>query len=481
MDPEFAFPIRLPAPGSRHLLRGLHGQLKGAILDGRLRPGLRLPATRALAQACGVSRNTVVAAYDLLLSEGYVVARERGGTYVAQLLAPARAPAPQHGAPEADRRLAAFWRAPPLPPREAAPRVPRFDFRVGVPALSAFRADLWGRLAARTMRAMANAPVAYADPQGQHALREAIASHVSFARAVACHAGDVVVTAGAQQAFDLLARVLVTPGRTVVAVEDPGYPPARAAFAAAGARIVPVPVDAQGLVVARLPADARVIYVTPSHQFPLGHAMSAARRAALLAFAQARGAVIVEDDYDGEFRHGERPLDALQTLDRAESVCYVGTFSKSLFPTLRLGFVVAPPWARQALTLAKQCSDWHCAVTAQDTLAAFIAEGHLARHVRKMRRLYGARRQLLLDTLRADFSGRLDPVPCAAGLHLAALWAGHADPEPLAARAREQGIGVWTTQEYYLGPQDRAGLLFGFGALDEADIAAGLKALRKLW
>ncbi|EHP38117.1 GntR family transcriptional regulator [Cupriavidus basilensis OR16] len=439
MDPEFAFPIRLPAPGSRHLLRGLHGQLKGAILDGRLRPGLRLPATRALAQACGVSRNTVVAAYDLLLSEGYVVARERGGTYVAQLLAPARAPAPQHGAPEADRRLAAFWRAPPLPPREAAPRVPRFDFRVGVPALSAFRADLWGRLTARTMRAMANAPVAYADPQGQHALREAIASHVSFARAVACHAGDVVVTAGAQQAFDLLARVLVTPGRTVV-------------------------------------AD-----VTPSHQFPLGHAMSAARRAALLAFAQARGAVIVEDDYDGEFRHGERPLDALQTLDRAESVCYVGTFSKSLFPTLRLGFVVAPPWARQALTLAKQCSDWHCAVTAQDTLAAFIAEGHLARHVRKMRRLYGARRQLLLDTLRADFSGRLDPVPCAAGLHLAALWAGRADPEPLAARARQQGIGVWTTQEYYLGPQDRAGLLFGFGAIDEADIAAGLKALRKLW
>jgi len=311
-------------------------------------------------------------------------------------------------------------------------------------------------------------------------LREASARHVSFARAVACGPDDVIVTAGAQQAFDLLARILVTPGRTVVAIENPGYPPLRAAFAAAGAKLAPVRVDAQGLIVERLPHEARVVCVTPSHQFPLGSAMSAQRRAALLDFAQARGAVIIEDDYDGEFRFGGRPLDALQTLDRSQSVFYVGTFSKSLFPAIRLGYVVAPPWARGALVAAKQCADSHCGVLGQETLAAFIDEGHLARHVRRMRGIYAKRREAVLEALDRDFGRWLEPVPNVAGLHLAAFARPGIDVPAIVGRAREHSIGLSALRPYYLGTA-RAGLAFGYGAIDEHDIVEGLARLRRAW
>ncbi|HEX7110846.1 MAG TPA: PLP-dependent aminotransferase family protein [Mizugakiibacter sp.] len=478
MDPALAFPLVLPPRGSGTLLRALHGQLRAAILDGRLKPGLRLPTTRALAAAYGVSRNTAVAAYDLLLSEGYLLTRPRAGVYVADVLpaAPARKPAAQ--AAGADRRLAALWRKPPLTPHAAA-AAPRRDFALGVPDTRAFPFDAWRRLSARALRAAAKRAAAYLEPQGQPALRAAIAQHVAFARAVACGADDIVVTAGAQQAFDLLARILVTPGRTLVAVENPGYPPARAAFAAAGAQLVPVAVDEEGVIVERLPDAVRVIYVTPSHQFPLGVAMSARRRAELLAFAQRRGAVVIEDDYDGEFRYAGRPLDALQTLDRAESVFYVGTFSKCLFPALRLGFVAAPAWARRALIAAKLAADWHCPGVTQEALAAFIAEGHLVRHVRRMRGLYAARRDALLAGLDGELSPWLQPLPAVAGLHLAARTAPGLDADALARRARELGVGVQSLRDYRAGRGGVAGLAFGFGAIDAAAIPEGLALLRR--
>ncbi|MCE5232782.1 MAG: PLP-dependent aminotransferase family protein [Mizugakiibacter sp.] len=480
MDPVLEFPIDLPARDSRNLLRALHGQLRAAILDGRLRPGLRLPPTRALAAACGVSRNTAVAAYDLLLSEGYLLTRPRAGAFVADVLPTAPAhKAPARGA-NADRRLAAFWRRPPLAPSAPPHAPPRWDFRLGVPDAGAFPFDVWRRLSARALRAAAKAPAAYLDAQGQPALRAAIAQHVAFARAVACGADDIVVTAGAQQAFDLLARILVAPGRTVVAVENPGYAPARAAFAAAGARIAPVRVDDEGLVVARLPREARVICVTPSHQFPLGVAMSARRRAELLEFAHRHGAVVIEDDYDGEFRYAGRPLDALQTLDRADSVFYVGTFSKCLFPALRLGFVAAPAWARRALVGAKLAADGHCPGVAQDALAAFIAAGHLARHVRRMRGVYAARREVLLSGLQRDLAPWLRPLPAVAGLHLAARAAPGFDADALARRAREHGVGVQSLRGYRDGPAGASGLVFGFGAIEADAIAEGLARLRRL-
>jgi len=481
MDPALPFPVSLPAAGSRTLLRALHEQLRAAILDGRLQPGLQLPATRALADVYGVSRNTAVAAYDLLLSEGYLVTRPRSGAYVADVLPQLRNRRVLDGDPAIDRRLSPFWRTPPAIIPAHMQSTAGLDFKLGVADKRHFPFEVWRRLTTRALRAFASQAPTYAGPHGRQALREAIAKHVSFARAVACRAGDVVVTAGSQQAFDLVARILITPRRTAVAIENPGYPALRAALAAAGARIVPVPVDAEGMVVAKLPTDAQVICVTPSHQFPLGTAMSMRRRSALLEFAQARNAVVVEDDYDGEFRFGGRPLDALQSLDRAEVVFYIGTFSKSLFPGIRLGFVVAPPWAQRALAAAKQCADMHCAVLEQATLAAFISEGHMARHVRRMRPIYATRLGVLLNCLRRDFSRWLEPIPSVAGLHVAAFAKSALDCEAIAAQAREFDVGVYPLGPYYFAGRAKQGLLFGYGAIEEREIVEGLSRLRRLW
>jgi GntR family transcriptional regulator / MocR family aminotransferase len=481
MDPVFAFPISLPPKDSRALLRALHEQLRAAILDGRLQPGLRLPATRALSAAYGVSRNTAVAAYDLLLSEGYIAARPGSGAYVADVLPQLRKRKTSGGDPANDRRLNAFWREPPVMLPAYMRSTVRFDFKLGVTDKRFFPFEIWRRLSARAQRAFADQPLAYAGPTGRPALRDAVAKHVAFARAVGCRAADIVVTAGTQQAFDLLARILVTPGRTVVAIENPGYPSLRTALAAVDARIAAVPVDEEGMIVEKLPTDARVICVTPSHQFPLGAVMSMRRRAALLEFAQARDAVVIEDDYDGEFRYAGRPLDALQTLDRCESVFYVGTFSKSLFPGIRLGFVVSPPWARRALAAVKQCADWHCALLEQDTLAAFISEGHMARHVRKMRQVYSARLRVLLTCLHNDFSRWLEPIPCVAGLHVAAFAKSPMDMDAIAERARELDVGVYSLRAYYFSKPAKPGLVFGYGAIDEREIAEGLSRLRRLW
>jgi len=367
----------------------------------------------------------------------------------------------------------------PRGPRPPVP-APELAFALGIPDGALFPFALWRRLTTRALRTLAKSRASYGTPRGQAALREGIARHVSFARAVACAADDIVVTGGAQQAFDLLARILVTPGRTVVAIENPGYPPLRAALAAAGAKIAPVRVDAEGLVVERIPREARVVCVSPSHQFPLGCAMSARRRAALLDFAQARGAVVIEDDYDGEFRFGGRPLDALQTLDRGESVFYVGTFSKSLFPAIRLGYVVAPSWALNALIAAKREADWHSPIIEQETLAAFIGEGHMARHVRRMRGIYAARREALLAGLRA-FSRWIEPLPSVAGLHLSAYANDSVDVAALAGIARQNDVGVSPIRNFYFGTPTRQGIAFGYGAIDERSIVEACTRLARAW
>ena len=477
MQHPFEFPLELPAKGSRQRQAALHAQLRAAILDGRLKPGLRLPATRELALALKLSRNTVVAAYDLLLSEGYVVARRGAGNYVADLMerrARARSTAAEQGG---DRRLAPYWREARPPTPSPPPGAFAHDFRLGVPDTRQFPFEVWRRLSARALRGVSRLPSMSGQSRGRQVLREAIAQHVSFARAVACDPDDVIVTSGAQQACDLLARVLVTPGRTVVAVEDPGYTPLRAAFAAAGAKVVPVPVDDEGIVVEQIPAEARVIYVTPSHQFPLGMSMSPRRRAELLALAAARGATVIEDDYDGEFRYGGRPLDALQTLDREGSVCYVGTFSKCLFPALRIGYVVAPPWLLPALAAAKELADWHCDVPAQDTLAAFIAEGHLARHVRRMRNLYAERREALLEALARH---GLEAWPSDAGLHLSARLPSKVRTDVLVEQAAAQGIRIEGLDGYTFGLRASNGLALGYGLMEAARMDEAVRRIARL-
>jgi GntR family transcriptional regulator/MocR family aminotransferase len=481
MEPVFPFDIDLPARGEGLRRQALHQQLRAAILDGRLPAGSALPSTRQASAGLGLGRNTVVNAYDLLMAEGYVLQRPGTRAVVAELASARRSARPD--APDAPRRerppVNPLWADPALQ-RESPRQLPERCFRLGIPEHRLFPHETWRRLVARSLRAWSRRPFAYPPTEGVPALREAIAQHLAFARAVACGPEDVIVTSGAQQAFDLLARLLVTPQRTVVAVEEPGYPPLRAAFLAAGARLVPVPVDDEGLVVERLPADAQVISVTPSHQSPTGVALSLRRRMALLAFARERGAVVLEDDYDGEFRFGARPLDALQTLDRDGRVFYIGTFSKSLFPSLRKGFVVAPGWAREALLRVKVCADSHCDTITQHALADFIHDGHLARHVRRMRPVYAERREALQAGLGQELADWLEPIPCEAGLHLAARVRDPRLGPTIMAAIRQHTPGAQAIAEYAMHPRRAPwAVSFGYGVIDVQEIARALKRLRR--
>jgi GntR family transcriptional regulator/MocR family aminotransferase len=368
------------------------------------------------------------------------------------------------------------WRAPSSLIAIGRPEGCRFDFSVGIPDWESFPLAVWRRLSARALRSAARAPAGYGDPEGRPELREAIARHISFARAIACSAGEIVVTAGAQQAFDLITHS--GDARQDDRAERNGYRPAKRSER--GRReLVSIPSTVKESV-DRLPRNAKVICVTPSHQFPLGVHLSLARRKALLDFARAHGAVIVEDDYDGEFRYAGKPLDALQTLDRGEAVFYVGTFSKSLFPALRLGFVIAPPWARHALVAAKQLSDWHAPVVAQDILSAFISEGHLARHVRKMRRLYSERREILQNALQRFCGRHLRVVGIGAGLHLTTYLDHSLSASDLIHRAREAGIVLDAMQRFSAADRKSEGLVFGYGAICSRRIGEAVRRLAGL-
>jgi GntR family transcriptional regulator / MocR family aminotransferase len=494
MDPLFEINLHLAAKGSRETSLTLYRQLKAAIVDGRLTPGAKLPPTRRSAAFFHVSRNTAVEVYERLLNEGYVVSRHGSGTYVARRApASASSPMPRAKAPlesPPGRRLNAFWTRPEITAamgfwREDTTRrqkTPHIDFRPALIDTRLFPFDIYRKVSAAQLRGLEKKPASYKSPQGNqgnYRLRTAITQHIALTRAVVCQPDDVVVTSGAQQAFDLIARILVTSGETRVAIEDPGYPPMRVAFAAAGANLVPVPVDDEGLVVEQIPKDVSVICVCPSHQFPLGVTMSARRRKALIEFARSRGAVIVEDDYDGEFRFDGAALEALRTKAAADVVFYVGTFSKCMLPALRLGFIVAPGWAQQTLIAAKNCLDWHCSTPLQMGVAGFIAGGHLARHVRRMRHIYKQRRSLLLTAIAKDHGKWLEPIPSFYGMHIAAVARTSVDLERVAETLAAQHLKIHTLSRYYLWPPARSGLIFGYGASDLSEIQRGLATLRK--
>lgn len=479
MGALFNLSLDLPPRGSRRLRQALRDQLKAAIEMGRLAPGARLPSTREMAAAFGVSRNTMVMVFNHLTNDGYLHMQRGAGTFVSERVpAVRRSPALKHGAAEV--HINPFWRAPPQVPPQFLLTPVEFDFRLGITDMYPFPFDVWRRILARSVRWHSKSKPSYSKAQGREGLRRAIVAHVSATRAVACDKDDVVVTAGAQQAYDLLAKILVTPGHTVVAVENPGYPMMRVPFAAAGALVKPVPVDEEGMVVRRIPAGAKVICVTPSHQFPFGSTMSLRRRKELLEYARTHRAVIIEDDYDGEFHFGKQPFDALQTLDKRGSVIYVGTFTKTLFPGIRMGFLAAPPWALQALVAAKRFADWQCSTVEQETLTAFIAEGHLGRHIRRAQRIYAARRSALLAGIKRHFSRSLEVIPSMAGLHVTALLKSSMDLDRLVKTAREHEIGIYNLREFYMGEEERPGLIFGYGAIDERRIVEGLTRLSKL-
>jgi GntR family transcriptional regulator/MocR family aminotransferase len=319
----------------------------------------------------------------------------------------------------------------------------------------------------------------YAHPAGYAPLREAIARHIAVSRGVLASPDDIIITNGTQQALDVVARVLLAPGNRV-AVEDPGYTPPRRLFESLGIRVSGVRVDREGILVDALPRHCRLAYVTPSHQFPLGMSMSLARRLALLAWADRQNAAIVEDDYDSEFRFRERPIEALQSLDARGRVIYVGSFSKTMLPTLRLGFVVAPPSLRDALHRAKYLTDWHTPLAFQAALAAFIDEGGFGRHVRRMSNIYRVRHEIIVETIRRDFADLLEVVPSIAGLHVCALAKGSEAPRIGAVLRDAAALGVVAQDlsRFAVGPDGPAGIMLGYGAVPTERIAEGLRRLR---
>jgi GntR family transcriptional regulator/MocR family aminotransferase len=461
--------IELGGSGEKTVV--VYRALRSAIVDGRLPAGHRLPPSRGLAADLGVARGSVATAYERLAAEGFLTTKVGSGTFVA--VVPEKKGPRRH--PADPLRPRAGWTFEPVPTSgEGVP--PRYDFRTGIPDATLFPFDSWRRLVAAELRLRANGPGTYAAPAGHPALRAAIARSLGYGRSVRATADDVVVTNGTQHALDLIARVLLKPG-DVVAVEEPGYPPARRVFAAAGARVVGVPVDEDGLVVAELPGNARLIYTTPSHQFPLGGAMSLDRRRELLDWARSRPAAIVEDDYDSEFRFAARPLEPLYNLDTVGRVLYVGTFSKSMLPMMRTGFALLPAGLRDAVVAARQLSDGYGQVAVQAALARFIDEGQLARHVRRAGKAYGNRRSRILRELTAQKSLRV--LPSAAGLHVTALLRDGtpADAARISAEALAAGVAVEDLTPY---SATHAGFVFGFGAIDSELLDEGMALFTRL-
>jgi GntR family transcriptional regulator/MocR family aminotransferase len=464
--------------GDKDLTGQLYRQLKDAIRAGRLPAGEKLPPSRLLAEQLGLSRKTVAEAYARLTFDQLLVGRVGSGTFVAGDVKPKAAPgpSPRFAAAASVER----WRSMDTPLRHPAPAgSSRYEYIGGAPARSLFPHDDWRRCVLHALRQGARSRGVYGEAEGLPVLRDAIARHAAFSRGVRCGAADVIVTNGAQQALDLVARVLVEPGCTV-AVEEPGYPPARLLLAAQGAHVVGVPVDAEGLLVDQIPKGTRLIYVTPAHQFPLGMPMSVRRREALLARAHALGAIIIEDDYDCEFRYEGRPTDSLQSMDDQGTVAFVGTFSKTLSPQLRLGYLIAPPVILEAVCTAKHLSDWHTSTLAQWALAKFIVDGDLQKHIRRCHAVYADRRERIMQRFNGDLAGWFELVPATAGIHLAALCKRAIDMDMLLRLARRVDVGIYPLEGFYHFTAARQGLMLGYGVIDGADIDPSLDRLRDI-
>ena len=475
-------PLTLDDTSPTPLNRQLYEALRQAILSGRLARGERLPATRALAHDLAVSRTTVSVAYDQLLAEGYVVARTGAGTFVSSALPdglfkpPATAPAAPAHRPPLPMSAYGVRLASAGALRGTTPLAAITFGHYGRPALDAFPIDTWRRLMLRHVRS-GHAPLGYAEDALGHApLREALAAYLQRSRAVRCTPDQIVIVGGSQQGLDLIARLLVDAGDGV-ALEEPGYLGARHAFEAAGARLVPVPVDDAGLRVDQLPSGVKLALVTPSHQFPTGVVLSLPRRLALLDWARTQGALIVEDDYDSEFRYGDRPIPSLQGLDTAGVVLYLGTFSKVLFPALRLGYLVVPPDWAPLFARAKLVADRQAPLLEQLALTDFIVGGHLERHLRRMRVLYAGRRRCLLQALHEHLGDRVTILGDHAGLHVTLRLRTPRDGEAIAERAAALGVGVATTRVCYLGTPEPAELVLGYADLDETRIEEGVRRL----
>ncbi len=468
----------------------VYRRVRGAILDGSLAPGARLPSTRTLSAELGVSRNTVELAFAQLDTEGFLVRRVGAGSFVADVRPARPEPRPARPAPAPAVTSAARVPAPELSERgrtlagaaEGAESVVTQAFAPCLPELDVFPHAAWHRLLARRSRRSGRALLAEVDPAGYRPLREAVAAHLGTSRGVRCDWRQVVVLGSTQQALDLAARLVLDPGDAAW-IEEPGYLGARAALRNAGARLVPVPVDDQGIDVAAgegLEPAARLAYVTPSHQYPLGATLSLARRLALLGWAARAGAWIFEDDYDSELRYTGRPLAAVQGLDPAGRVIYAGTFNKALFPSLRLAYVVVPDALVGAFASACTQTDGCPPALMQAVLADFIADGHFGAHLRRMRSVYAERRMTLMDAVEMEIGPRVRLGPADTGLHVAVWLPAGADDRRASKAAAARGLSLPPLSQYLLRAPSGPGLLLSYATIPSEAIRRGVRTLREV-
>jgi GntR family transcriptional regulator / MocR family aminotransferase len=495
--PDLPLPgIRLDAAAGVPLHRQLYKQLSQAIRTGQLKPGTRLPSTRAFARELGVSRTTTIEAYRDLVAEGYLEAQIGAGTVVVQKLPELFLQAKTDDrAPETHSEQEVPERSPlhlsqrglrlvslSAPSRFFGTRSLR-PFRIGTPALDAVPHQTWAQAVSRAARYASKSQLDYQHPAGYQLLREEIAAYLAVARGVHCTADQIIIVAGIQAGLSLTATLLLD-AKDTVWMEDPGYLLAREVFQAAEATLIPVPIDRKGLNVTegweRCP-EARLAYVTPSHQFPLGVTMSYARRRELLYWAQQADAWIIEDDYDSEYQYTGRPRPALQGLDEVGRVIYLGTFSKVFFPSLRLGYIVTPPPLVDAFTVAQRVMSFRPPALEQVAMASFMAEGEFTRHIRRMRGLYTERRDCLLTYTAQYLADILRFEKRQSGLHLLGWLPEEADEHELAMLADQHGVTVYPLSEFWIGPAERPGLLLGFAAFGEDEIKEGVQKLAGAW
>lgn len=485
-------PIALYADKKYPLHRQLYDWFQRAIANGQLRPGQRVPSTRALASELNVSRVPVLNAFEQLQAEGYLQTFTGAGTCVAdsipqETIAAAGKTAEKRGnkvarSPQArgSRRISQnSARAKMSAPGQPWLTIPG-AFRMHLPALDRFPIAIWSRLVARHARRPAKELLAYGDTMGYPPFRAAITAYLGTVRAVRSEPSQVMAIAGSQQGLELSARVLLDPGDAVW-MEEPGYPGAHQAFAAAGARLIPVPVDSEGLDIEeglRRCPQARAVYVTPSHQYPLGRTLSASRRLQLLNWASRSGAWIIEDDYDSEYRFGIRPIASLQGLDSDARVIYIGTFSKVLFPSLRLGYVVVPPDLIGAFTAVREATDIFSSTLYQAVLTDFIEEGHFGRHARRMRMLYMDRSRALVAAIQEELGEALEIVSAQAGMHLAGLLRPGVVDTAVSRRAAAKGISAMPLSVCCLKRPSRGGLVLGYGGADLEQLREGVRQLK---
>ena len=472
-----------------HKKRPIYGQLydwfRAAITEGKMKPGQRLPSTRSMAAELAISRISVFNAYEQLQSEGYLETFVGSGTCVARAI-PDDAFAPSVSDRQRPRpstigsRRKVSARASALLKVGLEPWLHNLGaFRVSLPALEHFPINLWSKLVTRHCRKQSRAMMAYGDAFGYLPFREAIAAYLGTFRSVRCDASQILVTSGSQQALQICAQVLLNPEDQVL-IEEPGYPGARLAFTSVGVQLIPIPVDREGIItekISRKRTAGCAVYVTPSHQYPLGMTMSAARRMSLLNWAAHSGSWIIEDDYDSEYRFGNRPIASLQGLDTHNRVIYIGTFSKVLFPALRLGYVVVPKDLIPALSAARDAADIFSSTLYQAALTDFIREGHFARHVRRMRMLYMDRRKTLVNAIRTHMGTSVEVIGDDAGMHLVVLLPPGVDDMLISKRAARNSVSAMPLSSCHINPRGRRGLILGYGGVNARQIHDGIYKL----